>query len=108
MAEPSRDHPGFDWIMSNLDSLMTQYPNRWVVADQQGLVAVDDLEVVIQIEVADRQPEDLAIVFMDPKIMRSLPPEPGDAPLLSSSGSGGVTFDEVGDPIVAEEVVGAG
>lgn len=108
MAEPSRDHPGFDWIMGNLDSLMTQYPNRWVVADQNGLVAVNDLEVVLQIELADRQPEDLAIVFMDPRIMRSMPPEPGDDPLKSFRGGGGVTFDEVTDPVVVEEVVGAG
>ena len=35
MAEPSRDHPGFAWIMDNLRTLMREYPLHWIVADAQ-------------------------------------------------------------------------
>lgn len=95
MAEPSRDHPGFAWIMGNLESLMTDYPDRWVVADAQGFVTADNREDRLFNELRDRQPEDLAIVYMDPRIMRSAPPDPSDLPPLSNAGGGGAAFDQV-------------
>jgi hypothetical protein len=94
MAEPSRDHPGFAWIMVNLEALMADYPGRWVVADMQGFVTASDREDELFNELRDRQPGELAIVYMDPMIMRAAPPDPRDLPPLAGLGGGGATFDQ--------------
>ncbi|HEV8501578.1 MAG TPA: hypothetical protein VGR63_08365 [Casimicrobiaceae bacterium] len=88
MAEPSRDHPGFAWIMDNLRTLMREYPLHWIVADAQGFVMASLKQQALFGALRDRAPDELAIVYMDPRIMRAAPPDPRNLPPLVSGGGG--------------------
>lgn len=88
MAEPSRDHPGFAWIMENLGNLMRGYPWHWIVADREGLVMASLEQQALLGALRDRVPDELAIVYMDPSILRAAPPGPRNLPPLVSGGGG--------------------
>ena len=93
MAEPSRDHPGFGWIMENFSSLMRTYPSHWIVADQEGFVMASADQQELWDALRDRVPQELAIVYMDPGIMRAAPPTPRNLPPLAGSGGSGAVFE---------------
>lgn len=93
MAERSHDHPGFGWIMDNLRELMREYPAHWIVADRQGFVMASADQRELFDALRERAPRELAIVYMDPRIMRASPPNPGNLPPMARGGGGGALFE---------------
>lgn len=79
--------------MDNFDALMREYPSHWIVADQRGFVMASADQQELFVALSDRVPHELAIVYMDPSIMRSSPPSPRNLPPLASGGGGGAVFE---------------
>ena len=79
--------------MERLGALMRDYPSHWIVADRQGFVMASADQRELFDALRDRVPQELAIVYMEPGIMRASPPSPRNLPPLASGGGGGAVFE---------------
>jgi hypothetical protein len=72
MAEPATEHPGYGWLMRNLDLLEQRFPEQWAVADgYEFFVHGAELdELLAMVAATERAPSEFALCYLTQVMVR--------------------------------------